>query len=78
MTKKYPFYTPYQFAGNSPVLYVDIDGLEPDWLKNQAELISSGPSKVNSELNLQQEWVPYEADYKESMSDDSKGGRGGI
>ena len=25
----YPWYTPYQFAGNSPILNVDVDGLEP-------------------------------------------------
>ncbi len=26
--KQYPWYTPYQFAGNKPIKYVDIDGLE--------------------------------------------------
>ena len=26
--KTYPFYTLYQFAGNSPILFVDMDGLE--------------------------------------------------
>jgi len=30
ITKKYPFLTPYQYASNSPVLCVDIDGLEGD------------------------------------------------
>jgi RHS repeat-associated protein len=29
LTKKYPYYTPYQFAGNMPIKYVDLDGLEP-------------------------------------------------
>jgi RHS repeat-associated protein len=29
LTKKYPYYSPYQFAGNSPIKFVDIDGLEP-------------------------------------------------
>jgi RHS repeat-associated protein len=29
LTKKYPWYTTYQFAGNAPILSVDIDGLEP-------------------------------------------------
>ncbi|MEL7003942.1 MAG: polymorphic toxin type 47 domain-containing protein, partial [Bacteroidota bacterium] len=28
LTAKYPWYTPYQFAGNMPIRYVDIDGLE--------------------------------------------------
>ena len=26
---KYPFYTPYQFAGNTPIKFIDIDGEEP-------------------------------------------------
>jgi RHS repeat-associated protein len=29
LKKKYPYYTPYQFAGNNPIKYVDMDGLEP-------------------------------------------------
>jgi RHS repeat-associated protein len=28
LTHVYPFYTPYQFAGNKPIKYVDVDGLE--------------------------------------------------
>jgi len=29
LTPKYPELTPYQFAGNSPIRFVDLDGLEP-------------------------------------------------
>ena len=29
LTKSYSFYTPYQFAGNSPIANIDIDGAEP-------------------------------------------------
>jgi hypothetical protein len=29
LTKEYPWYTPYQFAGNRPIVAIDIDGLEP-------------------------------------------------
>jgi RHS repeat-associated protein len=30
LSPKYPFYTPYQFASNNPIMNVDIDGLEGD------------------------------------------------
>jgi RHS repeat-associated protein len=33
LTQSYPWYTPYQFAGNSPVAAIDLDGLEPLWVK---------------------------------------------
>jgi RHS repeat-associated protein len=29
--REYPFYTPYQFAGNMPICAADLDGLEPDF-----------------------------------------------
>jgi hypothetical protein len=28
LTASYPWYTPYQFAGNKPITFIDIDGLE--------------------------------------------------
>jgi RHS repeat-associated protein len=28
LTKEYPWYTPYQFAGNKPIWAIDLDGLE--------------------------------------------------
>jgi RHS repeat-associated protein len=36
LTRSYPWYTPYQFAGNHPIVAIDLDGLE------EAEAISSG------------------------------------
>ena len=29
LTSGYPMLTPYQFAGNSPIMFIDLDGLEP-------------------------------------------------
>jgi RHS repeat-associated protein len=29
MSKTYPWYTPYQFAGDNPIKFIDLDGLEP-------------------------------------------------
>lgn len=31
LTKSYPWYTPYQFAGNTPIWANDLDGLEPNY-----------------------------------------------
>jgi len=28
LSKSYPWYTPYQFAGNTPIKFIDLDGLE--------------------------------------------------
>jgi len=30
LSKDYPWYTPYQFAGNMPILAIDLDGAEPE------------------------------------------------
>jgi uncharacterized protein RhaS with RHS repeats len=39
LTKKVPYYTPYQYAGNGPIVNIDMDGLEEVhyifvWLKS--------------------------------------------
>ncbi|MEC5146110.1 hypothetical protein UNH65_21305 [Chitinophaga sp. 180180018-2] len=35
LSKKYPWYTPYQFAGNTPIQAIDLDGAE-EWMMQQA------------------------------------------
>ncbi len=35
LAKEYPWYTPYQFAGNKPIQYIDIDGMEEGALYTQ-------------------------------------------
>ncbi|MBN8687304.1 MAG: hypothetical protein J0M10_09805 [Chitinophagales bacterium] len=41
IAKKYPWYTPYQFAGNKPIVAVDVDGLEDQWTADGKHV--SGP-----------------------------------
>jgi RHS repeat-associated protein len=31
LARSYSYYTPYQFAGNNPVSFIDLDGGEPEW-----------------------------------------------
>lgn len=35
LSKKYPWYTSYQFAGNTPIQAIDLDGAE-EWMMQQA------------------------------------------
>ncbi|MCB0739287.1 MAG: hypothetical protein KDC92_17390, partial [Bacteroidetes bacterium] len=44
LTSSYPWYTPYQFAGNMPIWAIDIDGLEEhiytkDFLENGGQMV---------------------------------------
>ena len=50
LTKSYPWYTPYQFTGNSPVANIDLDGLEPTeavkyWI-NQGPAVDGPKTKL--------------------------------
>jgi RHS repeat-associated protein len=38
----YPWYTPYQFAGNMPIAAIDLDGLEPWWSFDKWKPLSKG------------------------------------
>jgi RHS repeat-associated protein len=45
---KYPYYTPYQYAGNKPVTFIDLDGLEPKepdepYTKNEEGVLKEKP-----------------------------------
>ncbi|MDR7130079.1 RHS repeat-associated protein [Algoriphagus sp. 4150] len=35
LSPDYPWYTPYQFAGNTPIAAIDLDGLEPEIVVNE-------------------------------------------
>jgi RHS repeat-associated protein len=39
LTNKYPFYTPFQFAGDDPINFVDVDGGERGYSKQQMDAV---------------------------------------
>ena len=45
---KYPHYTPYQYAGNKPISYIDLDGLEEAIFDSNNKRIFDGTLKNNS------------------------------
>ena len=47
LTQNYPWYTPYQFAGNNPIQYIDLDGLEE---LDPKEVISYEVGKIDQAL----------------------------
>jgi RHS repeat-associated protein len=56
LSKSYPFYTPYQFSGNNPVRFIDLDGGEPSL--PELEVINKGlqaiydfPSNLGTKIN---------------------------
>jgi RHS repeat-associated protein len=51
LAPKFPFYTPYQFAADNPVLSVDIDGLESSNNKNYTEIIDPSGNKLKIPSN---------------------------
>jgi RHS repeat-associated protein len=42
LTKDYPWYTPYQFAGNMPIWAIDLDGAEPNLMHEEEGIIGVG------------------------------------
>lgn len=55
LTKSFPFYSPYQYAGNTPIQAIDLDGGEPKGYKWDNPYVASHPgsgvSRVSSEYD---------------------------
>jgi RHS repeat-associated protein len=52
--QSFPWYTPYQFAGNSPILNIDLDGLENE--PSQPNTTSSEPNEVHMGTYWENYW----------------------
>ncbi|UPT69250.1 MAG: hypothetical protein M0D57_00145 [Sphingobacteriales bacterium JAD_PAG50586_3] len=73
LKESYPWYTPYQFAGNSPVANIDIDGLEPGfygmlWAMRQGETklrveAAKGDKTAASTVNGLNKFTLYQAGF---------------
>lgn len=50
--KSYPWYTPYQFAGNKPIAFVDIDGKEEEWYQEMVSPVNIWNSAVDGLGNI--------------------------
>jgi len=65
LQKKYPWYTPYQFAGNKPIWAVDLDGLEESyytaiWNSKTGKLEFHLDKVVEQKTFLGYKWKPTE------------------
>jgi RHS repeat-associated protein len=54
LTKSYPWYSPYQFAGNSPVVFIDLDGLEEDIPSGS---IATGSVITSTLTRVNDQWI---------------------
>ena len=68
LTQSYPWYTPYQFAGNKPIMAVDLDGLEEEVRINSVEPIGKEfVRKVNAkEITTRREALNFVYDWRNS------------
>ena len=52
LAEKYPWYTPYQFAGNKPIVAVDLDGLEEKWVTFYERNELFGSTSINRQKTI--------------------------
>lgn len=54
LSPEYPWYTPYQFAGNTPIWAIDLDGLEPVYTSDNIILYrlqpGQGPTQIAEDM----------------------------
>jgi RHS repeat-associated protein len=70
LTKSYPWYSPYHYAGNSPIQNIDLDGAEPqdaqkNWQYKQTVDVRSGQAQFDrfTYHGPQLSWTTFDAVY---------------
>jgi RHS repeat-associated protein len=59
LTASYPWYTPYQFAGNKPIGAIDLDGLQEKWVTFYQFKNESGYDLRKTEIKIDKEAEIY-------------------
>ncbi len=63
---KYPWFSPYQFSGNTPIMAIELEGLESSAQPNKNETNESGTSDFETRDNLIEEVVVMNKPQKKS------------
>jgi len=67
LTASYPWYTPYQFAGNQPIVAIDLDGLEPKYMiKDNGKLTKPVITFMEAAFNYEKKGLQDAKWYKDS------------
>jgi hypothetical protein len=51
LTEKFPWYTPYQYAGNTPIQATDLDGKEPFSLNSVPAILTKESEAIDAKLH---------------------------
>ena len=68
LSDDYPWFTPFQFAGNSPIAFTDLEGAEPQWFVDIAKLF--GYDVAINQTHYDD--VAKEAEYQSNMANRRK------
>jgi RHS repeat-associated protein len=61
LAMKFPFYTPYQFAGNTPIQSIDMDGLEDTHYTMYLDKMQATPEGAQKTIKEAKDAAPYMA-----------------
>ncbi|MFT3676825.1 MAG: RHS repeat-associated core domain-containing protein [Chitinophagaceae bacterium] len=60
LSESFPWFSPYQFAGNSPITFIDLDGQEMSWRNPvTGEVVPAGPVSLPVGSRNSNGWILY-------------------